>query len=146
MQKPTKKRNVVAVLAGVAVATAVAASAASLGGITTQWLGANSNVVQAPVTDGLTVSWETRYDSANQYYVVSGFTLTPTTGTLPVGAEVALTLTGANSLSEELTGTVVEGGTVDLDGSLPTIAAHAVEGVSVVIVGGGAVAGDPELG
>lgn len=142
MKKPSKK-NVVAVLAGVTVATAVAASAASLGGLTTQWLGANSNVVSSPVTGGVNVTWDTDYDADLGYYVVTDFTLDTIdeTETLPTGAEVQLTLQLADSATEEFEGTVTGDGTVDL-GTVPAIAAHDVEGVSVVITGGGADSAD----
>jgi len=140
-----RKKNVVAVLAGVAVATAVAASAASLGGLTTQWLGANSNVVQSPVTGGLDVDWGTAYDATLGYYVVSGFTLEPTDAkeTLPEGANVQLTLQLTDGTTE-FEGTIDDAGAVDFGAAaLPEIAAHDVEGVSVVVVGGGsATAGD----
>lgn len=141
MKKPSKK-NVVAVLAGVTVATAVAASAASLGGLTTQWLGANSNVVSSPVTGGVNVTWDTDYDADLGYYVVTDFTLDTIDETekLPTGAEVQLTLQLADS-TEEFEGTIESDGTVDL-GTVPEIAAHDVEGVSVVIAGGGAESAD----
>ncbi|WP_420115168.1 hypothetical protein [Pseudactinotalea sp.] len=142
MKKPSKK-NVVAVLAGVTVATAVAASAASLGGLTTQWLGANSNVVSSPVTGGVNVTWDTAYDASLGYYVVTDFTLDTIDDaeTLPTGADVQLTLQLADSDTEEFEGTVTSDGTVDL-GTVPAIAAHDVEGVSVVIAGGGADSAD----
>jgi hypothetical protein len=143
--KKLRKKNVVALLAGVAVAAGVTASAASLGGITTQWLGANSNVVQSPVTGGVDVTWDTAYDAKLGYYVVSGFTLDTVAEdeTLPTGAEVKLTLQLDEGV-EEFEGTVVKEGVVDLDAELPTIAAHDVEGVSVVVTGGGSSASDGE--
>lgn len=141
--KKLKKKNVVAVLAGVAVATAVAASAASLGGLTTQWLGANSNVVASPVTGGVDVTWETSYDAGLGYYVVSGFTLETAAAdeTLPAGADVKLTLQ-VDGDATEFAGVVDADGDVDLDATLPTIAAHDVDGVSVVVSGGGSAAAD----
>jgi hypothetical protein len=140
--KQLRKKNVVALLAGVAVATAVAASAASLGGITTQWLGANSNAVQSPVTGGVDVTWDTSYDAKLGYYVVSGFTLDTAdeAETLPAGADIALTLQLAEGTTE-FEGTIETDGTVDFGAAaLPEIAAHDVEGVSVVITGGGSTA------
>lgn len=141
--KKLRKKNVVAILAGVAVATAVTASAASLGGLTTQWLGANSNVVASPVTGGVDVTWDTAYSADLGYYVVSGFELdTVKDGeVLPEGADVKLTLQLAEG-TEEFEGTVDGDGNVDLDATLPTIAAHDVEGVSVVVTGGGSAAAD----
>ena len=138
MQK-NRKKKMIAILGGVAVAAAVGASAASLGGITTDWLGANSNVVQSPVTGGLQVDWDTAYDADLGYYVVSAFTLDTIddTETLPEGAEVKLALDLGDD-TEEFEGIIADDGTVDFDtAAFPVIAAHDVEGVSVVLVGGG---------
>ncbi|HCX85512.1 MAG TPA: hypothetical protein DHV14_10360 [Micrococcales bacterium] len=139
-----RKKNTVAILAGVAVAAAVTASAASLGGLTTQWIGANSNVVASPVTGGVDVTWDTAYDATLGAYVVSGFELTTAdaTETLPVGAEVKLTLDLTDGTPQEFTGEVTADHTVDLDATLPVISAHDVEGVSVVVTGGGTANGD----
>lgn len=140
-----RKKNVVAVLAGVAVATAAAASAASLGGLTTQWLGANSNVVQSPITNGLDVEWDTAYDAELGYYILSDFTLETTDAqeVLPEGADVQLTLQLANDATTEFEGTIASDGTVDFGAAaLPDIAAHDVEGVSVVVIGGGSATAD----
>ncbi len=143
--KKIRKNKIVAVLAGVAVAAGVTASAASLGGLTTQWLGANSNVVQSPVTGGVSVTWDTDYDSKLGYYIVSGFTLDTVsdTETLPAGAEVQLTVQ-LDEGTQEFEGVVDSKGGVDLDSTLPSIAAHDVEGVSVVVTGGGSAAADSE--
>lgn len=137
MNKPRKK-NAVALLAGVAVAAAVTASAASLGGISTEWLGANSNTVASPITGGLNVTWETAYNSAEGYYVVTDFEVdTITDETLPVGADIKLTLQLTGNAVKEFSGSIGTDGGVDFTGTFPLVAAHDVEGVSVVLVGGG---------
>ncbi|MGC0251007.1 hypothetical protein [Pseudactinotalea sp. Z1748] len=132
MNKPRKK-NALALLAGVAVAAAVAASAATLGGVNAQELGADSSEVVAPITEGVSVTWETSYDAGQGYYVVDGFTLTPTGAeTIPADAEVQVTVSGANGEElAEYTGT--GGGYMEVDGSDTIVAAHDVYGAAVVI-------------
>lgn len=141
MNKPRKK-NIVAVLAGVAVAAAVTASAASLGGISTEWLGANSNVVASPITGGLSITWDTAYSSTAGHYIVTDFELDTIddSETLPEGADIQLALQLTGAKVAEFEGTIGSGGSVDFDGTFPVIAAHDVEGVSVVLIGGGKVA------
>lgn len=138
--KKLPKKNVMAVLAGVAVAVAVTASAATLGGLDTQHLGANSTEVVAPVTKGVSVTWDTRYDATAKHYVVDDFDLTAGGGqTIPADAEVRITLTGENGAS---LGEFVSTNGGDSYTGPSTIAAHDVEGASVAIIGGGSSTGD----
>lgn len=123
----------VAVLAGLAVFAVVSASAATLGGLSTNDLGANSNDVKAQSSAGVAISWTTAYDAAlnggDGAYKISGVTLTPAA---PAGSDVKLTLkdsTGA-SLGEITTVAGV------LTMPATAIAAHDVYGVSLVINGG----------
>lgn len=133
-----------AIVAGVAVFAAVSASAATLGGLRTNDLGANSNVVAAHVTGGVVVSFTPSYSLAAGYYVVSSVTLTPivtATDKFGSGATVTLTLKGAsNSSLTELTGTTtaaqaIAGASFTLPVSLQVAAAD-IQGVSLVINGG----------
>lgn len=142
MKKPSKK-NILAVFAGVAVAAAVTASAASLGGLSTQWLGANSNVVEPQIQNGLDVTWDTAYDAASGYYVVDGFTVATSNDdeSLPEGAELKLTLKLTGDATQEFTGAIGTDGSIVFD-TTPLVAAHDVVGVSVVIVGGGSETAD----
>lgn len=143
MKKPNKK-NIVAILAGVAVAAGVTASAASLGGVSTEWLGANSNQVASPITGGLNVTWDTVYNAGTKFYVLDDFTVETIDSdeTLPVGAEIDLTLQLTGNDSEAFSGSIGTGGAVQFTGTTPLIPAHAVEGVSVVVTGGGSVDAD----
>lgn len=143
MQK-LRKKNIVAVLAGVAVAAAVTASAATLGGLTTQHLGANSNDVAGQIDNGLTVTWDTSYDASKKYYVVDDFTVQTTDATeeLPEGAEIKLTLVLTDGDPAEFVGTIGEDGAVELDTTGLSVPAHGVVGASVVVIGGGDTAGD----
>ena len=130
------KRKVAAILAGVGVFAVVSASAATLGGIATNDLGANSNGVAAQVENGVALSWQTAYNTTAAAYVVTGVTLTPIDPAESIGAtaDLSITLTGAS-------GTVL-GEYVSTDGGATwtapatTITAHDVEGASVVINGG----------
>jgi hypothetical protein len=127
------KRKTIAVVAGIAVFAAVSASAATLGGIKTDDLGANSNAVAGQLTQGVNVSFTTAYDATLGGYKVTGVTLgTNGSETIPATAAVSLTLKGASGvLLGTLTGT---GSTLTYSGA--TIAAHDVQGVSLVINGG----------
>ncbi len=130
------KRKVAAVAAAAAVFAAVTVSAATLGGVQTDSVGANSNVVAAPVTKGVSLSWSTQYDASSKAYVVNGIKLAPlgTEEKIPETAKVSVTLTDAKGASL--------GEYTSIDGakkfSVPAslIAAHDVDGVSVVINGG----------
>ncbi len=121
-----------AVVAGVAVFAAVSASAASLGGVETSDLGANSNSVKAQLADGVGVSFDTEYDSTLGAYVVSAVNLTALgAGSIPATAQVQLTLKDVSGDSlGELTGT---GSTLSAPSN---VLAHDVYGVSLVINGG----------
>lgn len=132
-----RKKNVVAVLAGVAVAAGVTASAASLGGINTEWLGANSNAVVSPIENGLTVSWDTSYSPSAEYYVVDGFTVTTAADEkLPKGADLELTVVLSDGTTQQFPAEVKDAtGAVEF-ATTPVIPAHSVEGVSAVVTGG----------
>ena len=127
------KRKTIAVVAGIAVFAAVSASAATLGGLKTDDLGANSNAVAGQLTGGVNVSFTTAYDSTLGGYKVTGVTLTANgSETFPTTGAVSLTLKGASGASlGTITGT---GGTLTYSGT--TIAAHDVQGVSLVVNGG----------
>jgi hypothetical protein len=130
----SSRNKIIAVVAGVAVFAAVSASAATLGGLETNDLGANSNTVKAQVTGGVKVAWTTAYDSTLGGYKVTALALTPVTGTISATAKVSVTLkstTGA-SLGEY---TSNDGGAT-WTAPVATISANSVYGISVVINGG----------
>lgn len=137
-----QKKGVIAILAGLAVAAAVSASAATLGGAETSDIGANSNTVKAQLATGVRVSWTTAYNQTAGTYVVNGVSLTKATdGTalvLPTGAEVKITLKKADgSALGEYVGTVATGGAPTWS-TTPSTAVKAadVAGVSLVVNGG----------
>lgn len=127
------KKKTIAIVAGIAVFAAVSASAATLGGIKTDDLGANSNAVAAQVTGGVNVSFTTSYDSTLGGYKVTGVTLAPTgSEVIPTTAADQLTLKASDGSSlGQITGT----GTT-LGAPASTIPANLVYGVSLVINGG----------
>lgn len=64
-----------AVLGALIAAALVSASAASLGGLTTQTLGAESEVVASCDSGGIDISYDTAYDTTSQNYEVIGVRL-----------------------------------------------------------------------
>lgn len=69
------KKKIIAVVAGMAVFAAVSASAATLGGVNADSVGAESDTFTGPVANGVTVSWDVAY-VPNVGYVIDGATLT----------------------------------------------------------------------
>jgi hypothetical protein len=63
MKSKSMRKKSVAVLAGLAIAGAVGASAASLGGLTRDNLGADTGVVAACDSNGITVGYTTSFDA-----------------------------------------------------------------------------------
>ncbi len=127
-----KKKKLIAVVAGIAAFAAVSASAATLGGVRTDNLGANSNSVTGPIQNGVAVTWDVAYDALAGEYVVNGATLETLDPleTIGAGAEILLAITAADgTLLTEVTGT----GTSVV---VPGVPAIDVYGVSVVINGG----------
>lgn len=70
-----RKRMIYGLLAAVTVFGAVAASAASLGGITTDTLGADNAAVSACDTDGVTTAYTEAYEAAVPGYEVGTVTV-----------------------------------------------------------------------
>lgn len=74
MKNPRKKA--LAILAGLAVTGIVGASAASLGTVSNQSLGAATEVVASCDPDGVTVGYDTSYDAATDAIVVDAVNIT----------------------------------------------------------------------
>jgi hypothetical protein len=127
-----KRSHAVVVLMGLGVTGIIGASAASLGGITEDDLGADAEVVGSCDTDGVTVTWGTAA-GAGQYNVTSatigGIDVECNGQTLKVSvfdASNASLGSSANVTVDATSETVTFGGPVD---------AEAVVGVAVVISG-----------
>jgi hypothetical protein len=134
-------RLAVALVASVAVFAGVSASAATLGGLSTSDVGANSNTVAAQLTGGVSVQFTTAYDATVGYYKVTQVQLTPisTSQSFGVNSTIRLTLKGAANAS---LGEFTQVFTNAISGAaafIPitgTLAASDVQGVSVVVNGG----------
>ncbi|MEA5118814.1 MAG: hypothetical protein VB036_14540 [Propionicimonas sp.] len=130
-----QKKSIVAVLAGVVVAGALSASAATLGGVYRAQLGGDNAGVSSPLTKGLDVSWGTTYNKTAKAYVVNGVTVAAheKTESIPANAQVRLTVTDADGDAlGEFTST--DGGTT-WSATSTAIPAAEVEGLAVVING-----------
>ena len=72
---PLRKRQILAVLAALTVAGAVYASAASLGGVTSDTVGSDATVVASCDTDGVTTAYTTAWDAVDQRYEITAVTV-----------------------------------------------------------------------
>ncbi|MGC3954973.1 MAG: hypothetical protein QM804_12155 [Propionicimonas sp.] len=125
-----------AVLAGVVVAGALSASAATLGGVHWAQLGADTAVVAAPISKGVDVTWETAYSQQAKGYAVTGIALAAhnSSESIPTDAQVKLSVTGSGGavLGEYVS---TDGGRTWSTKPAAAILAKDVEGVAVVING-----------
>ncbi|MFL0410387.1 hypothetical protein ACH0AH_04330 [Microbacterium paludicola] len=140
------KKKILAVLAGVAVAAAVSASASTLGGAGAETLGADAGTTISAVTKGVVVSWDTEFSTTTNEYVVTGVTLKTkddATETFPEGADVKLTVLGnasgkaadAQSALDEMSELDLADATTTITWTGTTIPAQDVLGVAVVVDG-----------
>ena len=132
---PLSKRKIVAAVAAVAAFAAVTVSAATLGGLQTDSVGANSNAVAAPVQGGVALNWDTAYSTSKGAYSVTGIHLkTLKEEKFSPSADIRVTLTGVKGavLGEYSSADGAETWTAPKE----EISAHDVTGASVVINGG----------
>ncbi|RMB61874.1 hypothetical protein [Tessaracoccus antarcticus] len=130
------KRKVVAIVGAAAAFAAVTVSAATLGGLQTDSVGANSNKVSAPVSKGVALNWSTEFSAKDQAYVVSSIALAPisTEEKIPEKATVRVTLTDASGdVLGEYNST---DGATSFEKPGKVVTAHDVANASVVINGG----------
>ena len=76
IKSKSMRKKSVAVLAGLAIAGAVGASAASLGGLNSDNLGADTGEVASCDTDGIDVGYTTEYNATAAEYIVTSIDLT----------------------------------------------------------------------
>ena len=128
-----KKRSLLAVLLGVVVFGLTVAAAASLGGITTDNLGADEAVVASCDTDGVTVTYTSSYDATDARYEVTAANVSGIAAACS-GETMRVTLADAAnaSLGEA---TVAIGGTSATATFGTPLAAESVELVAIVISG-----------
>jgi hypothetical protein len=130
----SRRPKAVAVLAGLGVTAGLtAASAASLGGVTAQSLGADVQTVASCDTDGVAVAYSNAYDTATGRYLTNGVTVS---GIAPlcVGKNISVTLKNATSASLGA-GTIVVAGATQTIVIAPGADASLVTGVAIAIAG-----------
>jgi anti-sigma-K factor RskA len=132
----SKKRGIAAILAAVAIFGAVYAMAASLGGITSDAVGADNTIVASCDTDGVTTSYTTSWDAADERYEITAVTVGGVADTCD-GQTMKVTLADAS-------GTSLSEGTLSLPSSAatsfavtmsPAASAQLTEAVHVLIAG-----------
>lgn len=129
----TRKRKIGALVAGLATVGVVGASAASLGGVTSNALGADVGVVASCDTDGVTLAFTNAYDATSGVYRTTGVNVTGINAACNTKA-INLTLKdNAGASIGSGSGTVAAGAaTVSIS---PTASANAVVGAAVIISG-----------
>jgi hypothetical protein len=132
----SRKRIVLGLMAGAMVFSVVIGMAASLGGITSDGLGADDAVVASCDTNGVTTSYTNSYSSTGTAgYKVGNVTVAGIADTCD-GDDISVTLTGTGGTSlGEQTSTVPTGvGTsVAVSFAASNVLAESVTGVHVVI-------------
>jgi hypothetical protein len=127
-----RKRMVVAILAGAAALGVVGASAASLGGITSNSLGADTAVVGSCDSDGVTLAYTNAYDATLGRYQTTSVGVSGIAAAC-AGNSLALTL-------KDATGVSLGSGTVaSISGTTATIALAGTGANANLVVGAAAV-------
>lgn len=138
-----KKRLIYALLAGVSTFGAITASAATLGGLTPQGLGADDASVASCDTNGVTTSYTTQYNTTTTAgYKVDDVTVNGIADACN-GKTMKITLVGASNASlGEVTATVAVDSTAMTPDTSDTVdflatnkLAEDVQGIHVVISG-----------
>ena len=154
IKSKSMRKKSVAILAGVAIAGAVGASAASLGGLTGgEGLGADAAAVSSCDTNGIVVNYTTSYSTANDEYMLDSIDFSGVDSdcagqdyevTVELLTEVDFADPAAARTPEQRTygggtpsATVTLGGTGGDEFSVPTpnLKAESVVGLAVIISG-----------
>lgn len=134
------RRKSIVVLLGITIAGLVGASAASLGGITNESLGADAVVVASCDTDGIIAEYTTGYSTTLQAYEVTGVDLTDVAaGCAGKAWDVTLELLD-KSVTPNVSTQISDNGVVQLGGgsfsaSFTGVAAEDIVNLAVVISG-----------
>jgi hypothetical protein len=110
------------------------ASAASLGGLTTNTLGAENGVVASCDTDGVTLAYTNTYDATSGLYRVSSVTVSGIASPACTGKTLTVTLRDAGNASLG-TGSAAVGGTSQAVTITPNANSNLVVGAAIVIQG-----------
>ena len=134
----SKKRLLIGAAFGVTMFGAVMGSAASLGGITSDGLGADDTIVAACDSDGVTTSYTTAYNTTGSAgYKVASVTVSGLNNACD-GDAIEVRLTGAASASLEAVSKTVESDAGSTSTTLTfgsSTLAESVTGVHVVVSG-----------
>lgn len=134
----SKKRLVFGLLFGVTMFGAVMGSAASLGGITAEGLGADDTIIASCDTDGVTTSYTTAYNTTGSAgYKVATVSVAGLANACD-GKAIEVRLTGAASASLESVSKTVETDAGSTSTSLTfgsSTLAESVTGVHIVVSG-----------
>lgn len=133
MKMKNMRKKSVAILAGLAIAGTIGASAASLGGLGGQDLGADAGEVVSCDTDGVSLAYGTKFDPTavdgdlvTGVYIVESVTVTLVNAACN-GQDFALALTdGTALLGLETTGEVLLGVTGPNEFTIPIDAANKI--------------------
>jgi hypothetical protein len=129
------KKKSIAVLGAVVALAALTASAASLGGLTSDSLGADQTVVASCDTDGIALAYTNSYNAATNTYRTTAVTMSGVAATCDTKA-YKLTLSDGNTSLGETTGTVTLAGGTSQTVTLGTpIDTRSITKVSLVITG-----------
>lgn len=131
------KKLLIALAVGVAVFAAAYASAATLGGLNSDDLGSDDDVVASCDSDGVVVTYDTVYSAASAAYIVDKINVTGVDAAC-AGQTIKATLSGGATIPSdasltEVTQPAVAGSNV-LDVTA-TVIAEQVQGVHVLISG-----------
>jgi hypothetical protein len=129
-----KNKRLATAALGLAAFGAIAASAAGLGGLTSQSVGSSDTVVASCDTDGVGIQYTTSYNATSSKYVVTGVTLTGVDAACS-GETAAVTLKGTGGTSLTSGSATVAGTTQAVTLSPTTAGAENVVGASVIISG-----------
>jgi hypothetical protein len=128
--KNARKKSV-AVLAGLAITGLIGAAAASLGGINSDSLGADTGVVSSCDSDGVDVAYSYAFSAGLGEYVVTGVTVSAIDEACD-GQTLAVTLSdGDDVVLGSGSAPVDDSGAVTV--SIPAASAEAVENIAIVI-------------
>lgn len=125
-------RKALAIIAPAVLMGIVSASAASLGGITAPSLGADTAVISACDTDGVTLAYTTSYDAALGRYQVTDVDVTGIDATCN-GKTASITLKDAGNVSLAFGSITVASGAAAISLSGSGASANAVAGAALLI-------------
>lgn len=131
--KIPRGRRGAALLLGIAAFGVATASAASLGGITGESLGADTGTVSSCDTDGVGIAFTNTYDAASGTYRVGQVTVTGLAAAC-TGKSISVTLKDAGGASLG-TGSTTVAGASQAVAIAPTAGASAVAGTAIVVAG-----------